>query len=97
MQSNKIYTICMIRKDSKGTQHKRVMGFSFYKNQAIEWIKNNDCDIHEEYYTYAVIEEFAPGVYYLASYQLWFEWIEGKYQEIDKPDDFTCICNFAMG
>lgn len=97
MKYNKIYTICVIQVNSDGTHDRRTVGFSFYKNQAIEWVERNDGDMHEESYQYAVVEEFAPGVYYLATYQQWFKWVDGKYVPTDKPNDYACISNFAMG
>ena len=60
--------------------------------------------IYQDGYEYLVIEEFGPGVQSFSKEEMWFEYNEGEYNAIDKPQEFKNIdgiiadvCNFAMG
>lgn len=50
--------------------------FGYYKNreEAIEAVTKNYCDIQERIYQYAVIEYIPEGLYNIAQEQLFFQW-----------------------
>lgn len=48
-------------------------------------VKENRCDLRENYYNYVVIEEYSEGIHCLAKNTLWFKWVgeNGKDLTID--------------
>lgn len=75
----------------------RCVGFFQYEKTALDVIEKNMNYIHEQTYKYAVLEELEPGLYPDAKFEHWFEWKDGRYQEINKPEQFRHLCNFAIG
>jgi hypothetical protein len=60
-------------------------------------VENNFCDIHETVYEYAIIEEVHAGLYPDIQVEVWFQWKNGKYVEIPKPEEIKDFCNWAIG
>lgn len=76
----------------------RVVGYFLTLEEAKKCIKNNWCDIHENYYKYAVIEDVAPGLYRsIESKPLWFRWTKTGYRPIQKPGQISQIFGFTIG
>jgi hypothetical protein len=76
----------------------RTIGYALSLEDAQRWVENNVCDIHEYYYKYAIIEDVAPGFYSsVDSKSIWYKWIDGKYQKIDKPAQLSQLFGFTIG
>jgi len=91
-----IYTIHVMEK--LGSPHYgRTFGWYPYEEWAKRAVKNNECDIHECSYLYAVIEEFEYGVFPLRKREWWYKWNGKKYISIDKPKKEKRIVNYGMG
>ena len=81
-----------------GKKHcSRAVGWYPTLEEAKETVINNSCDIQELLYTYAVIEEVGPHLYPDIKTEVWFEWKDGKFCPIDKPQEFWGLCNWSMG
>lgn len=83
--------------NKSGEYGPRCVGFTYKFTDALKIISNNICDIHEQTYTYAVIEEMEEGLYPEVVSEEWFEWVDGGYYPIDKPEQFKQYGNFAIG
>lgn len=66
-------------------------------------VENNDCDIHEYFYKYIVIEKIADGMHggFKIPKEWWYEWVssneEGHYISIEKPEELKHTINFGLG
>ena len=56
----------------------RTFGYYKDKDEAIEAVKKNLCDIQERIYKYSVIEHITEGIYNIADERLFFEWNDEK-------------------
>ena len=75
----------------------RTFGYYADRDEAIEVVKKNNCDIQERIYRYAVIEHIPEGLYNLATERLFFEWNEEK-EEFEPIEPFIdCWGNYAFG
>lgn len=69
--------------------------FSFDK--AVEAVLDNSCDMSEGGTNhYAVIEELEEGYPFNAK-ETWFELVDGKYKQCQKPEEFIGTVGFGMG
>ena len=98
----KLYFIATIENlDFKGEftggDGKRVPGFFETQEKAIEVVEKNKCDICEGIYKYAVIEGLEPGLYPDDFEPLFYKWIDGRYQRIEKPKEWESLCGFTIG
>jgi hypothetical protein len=77
----------------------RTFGYYPYKEWAVEDLHDNNCDIHEDLYNYAVIEKIPTGLYPLAEERIFFKWDEEEqgFYEIDGADMQDCFGNYAFG
>lgn len=78
----------------------RCVGFTLYRKSAEDIVDNNQCDIHEQTYKYAVIEEIEhEGLYPDVKAEEWYRWSDNKHKYIRcvKPDQFKNYGNFAIG
>ena len=75
----------------------RCVGYFSTVEDAKDVILNNYGDIRETNYQYALIESVHVGLYPHAERLFWYEWINGKYQEIPTPEHFKQMCNFSIG
>ena len=107
----KIYLIATIRNIQSATEARnagtygiaeieesRTIGYFLTLEEAKRVIKNNICDIHENYYRYAVIEEVEPGLYSSTeSKSIWYKWTTRGYKRIQKPGQLSQVVSFTIG
>lgn len=103
-----IRTVMAIRKDSPdiwAVDDSRCFGWYADYETTEESVINNETDIWETYYNYAVIEKVYEGLYG-TSYsfteehgQVWFKYNEetGKYDNIEKPEWAKNIFGWGIG
>lgn len=75
------------------------MGFYLDKEDAVEAMHNNVCDIRECVYNYGCIEEVGEGVYgAIPNSVQWFKWNEDKqgYYEIETPEREKHIYGYCL-
>ena len=77
----------------------RTFGYYTHKERAIECLHNNNLDIHEDMYDYAVVEKIPMGLYPLAEERIFFKWDEEKhlFSEIDGTEFANNFGNYAFG
>ncbi len=79
----------------------RCVGFFFDLQTAIDEVENNSMDISEEgYYSYCVIEEVNPGIYFFPRNEFWFKWNPETemYDKLsEKPKRYNNIACFGIG
>lgn len=77
----------------------RTWGFYSDVNRAISALHNNETDMHEYFYDYAIIEEYDEGICNDMSHYQWFKWDDERdgYFEIDEPRCVSRMCCFAIG
>jgi len=85
----------------------RTVGFMYNKEEAIQLIKDNVCDLNEaNFYPYALVEEVPEGIYAMSKdlafkdRVTWFKWNDEKsmYEVIPEcPEDLKRTVNFSMG
>lgn len=75
----------------------RTFGYFIARQDAIDAVKNNACDIFEYMYTYMVIERITQGLYKLATHRMFFKWNDEKreYEEMEPIEDNWG--NYAFG
>lgn len=91
-----IFTITTLR-DLSPIASQRVVGFFYDLDQCKKVVENNDLDIHENFYKYAVVEKVHEGLYSTDGERYFYEWIEGKYVSIDCPEEVSNVINFGIG
>ena len=77
----------------------RTFGYYPHKEWAVKDLHNNNCDIRETIYNYAVVEKISMGLYPVATETIYFKWDEEKhgFYEIDGADMQDCFGNYAFG
>lgn len=77
----------------------RTWGFYSDKNNAVQSLRENRTDMRENFYNYAVIEEYEEGICNDTGERQWFKWDEDRhgYFEIEEPESVKWICCFAIG
>lgn len=77
----------------------RVMGYYSSFNSVSTVLKKNICDIQERLYRYAVVEKIEEGIYPITTGRWFYEYDEEKdgFYPIDKPKEFECYMNIALG
>ena len=77
----------------------RTVGYYTSLRVAKEEVERNSMDIYEEgYYPFCVVEEVQPGIYFGIGYgEHWYQWIDGGYKPIDKPEELKHTIGFSMG
>ena len=86
-----------------GKKHPTSRCWGWYKDlkRAIKAIETNESDIHEDEFTYAVIEKIPHGMGPLTAVKeiQWFKWVgsheKGKYVKSEKPEWSMHIINWA--
>ena len=82
-------------------EYERIVGYFLTLDGARKVVEENRCDIHENCYDYAIVEEVKPGLYpgYPDDIIIFYKWDrkEGKYVEIDRPTEWTDYCGFTIG
>ena len=106
----KIYVVSVFfLKDKDYTDRIRVWGWFSDLETAEKCVLENWTDMYEcGYYNRAVIEEMPEGVCVISRYHKWYkiEYLDKeefdqvdsyKITEIEKPEIYKNVCNFAMG
>lgn len=75
----------------------RTVGYFTTKKKAAACVKHNLGDIYEGCYKYAVIEQVKPGLYQYDMNPTFFEWKNGGYVKIKRPQKWEGICGFTIG
>lgn len=77
----------------------RTFGYYPYRDMAIEDLNENNCDIQERFYDYAVVEKIPMGLYPIAEERTFFKWDEEKqgFFEVDGAEFQDCFGNYALG
>jgi hypothetical protein len=104
---DKIYTLTVINCKEDVIKDQRTCGWFKTFEEADEIVIDNQGDIFEVYYNYAVIEEYQPGFYFSAPQIQWYfadfdKRKDGRpndpiVSKIDCPEKWKQICNWAMG
>lgn len=89
-----MYFITTIKDDEES----RCIGYESNLNTAFTKVLNNACDMFEDgYYHYAVILKIQKGLYGDISEQCWFEYKNGKVEEIPRPIALLTYIPYAIG
>lgn len=81
--NDSIFTIVMIREDQYGRILERCVGWFPSRYYAAQVLISNDGDINENgYYKYAVIEEWASGIYKVVKNTWFYQFDQYGYIEI---------------
>ena len=77
----------------------RTFGYFADYNECQTALRENWCDMHEFYYTYAVVEKISEGIHSHAKQIAWFCWDEERkgFYEREKPEWAEGWYNFALG
>jgi hypothetical protein len=94
-----IYTVTTIRIDG---YRSRTPGWFPTLKDAIDAVLTNSCDIHENYYSFAVVEEVPAGMYAFGEKgraEFWFRWSpeHETYEAVPKPDKFLRSVGWGIG
>ena len=81
------------------TGAQRTFGFTETLADAERKLNENCLDMHEYLYQYAVVEKIEAGIHPDVLEEVWFKWDEDKkgFYRIKKPNECSCLCNFALG
>ena len=65
-----------------------IVGFLHDKEDALESVKANACDMYEACFDYAIVEEIHPGIYAMDSNRWYFKFNREtrKYVQIEEPE-----------
>lgn len=80
----------------------RCVGYLTDKEEAIDAVKSNACDLYEAgAYPYAIIEHIEKGLYQYDFEPMWFKYNEelDEYEQVEKEPDFINpkTVGFAIG
>ena len=77
----------------------RIVGYYGELETALTAVKENRCDIYENTYKYAIVEEVFPGLYPFAPNRWVFEYNRrtGEYNLIDEPPVYLNYANLTIG
>lgn len=84
--------------DAVPIPNKHTFGYFEKLTSAKVFVEHNDVDINENgHYKFIVIEFIDVGYFYPTAVEAaWYEWKDGKYVAIPKPQSTNSICNFAF-
>lgn len=87
------YNNCFIEGDV------RTFGFFHEYKEAVQRLHENTCDMHENMYKYAVVEEVSPGIHPYSDNRQFFKYDESRdgFFEIEEPEEVKHLCNFSVG
>ena len=77
----------------------RTFGYFADYNECQTALHENWCDIHEFYYSYAVVEKISSGIHSRPEKVVWFKWDDEKegFYEAEKPEWANSWYGFALG
>ena len=78
---------------------KKIKSDSECIKMAEKLLKNNEYDIYEGRYLFAVIECVEPGIYRYPRIEVWYRWDNQneEYRKIYKPEKFKQIVGWSLG
>lgn len=92
---NSIFILKQFRKDEEGEiEACGNAGYFFNYSEAVRYVEKNLLDISNKgYYNVIAILEVAEGCYQISHPQResWYEFINGQYQSIERPSEFSWI------
>lgn len=91
-----MYFITTIEKDWPKASS-RCVGYYHSYIEAYQTVIENELDIHETSNRHVVIEKVREGLYPETVEEAWFTWIDGKYEETEKPEKFESTANWGIG
>jgi hypothetical protein len=77
--------------------HSRTFGFFITEERAKNAVSNNEMGLHETLYDFLVVEQIDEGIYEPTTSQLWYEWIDDKWEECNAPDAVNRYCSLGDG
>lgn len=87
-----------LRWTSETSGDSRCVGIFENFSDANEIVLSNYYDIFEGDYDFVVIEEIKElGLYPWVDNSFWYQWIDGRYQRIERPIEAKHITNFCFG
>ena len=92
--------ITAVESTSSNTHRSRTFGFYNEYNQAYEAIIQNFGNMQECIYDYLVLEYIEPGIHPVVHTSSWFLFEDSHWcpiHDIDIPDRFSHITNWALG
>ena len=94
-----MYFITTIQEKNDEIVDQRCVGYVDTYENAEEIVKNNEYDICETIYNYAVIEAIPSGIYQYDTNEKWFHYNEIKdtYEKCDKPEFAKHMVGFGIG
>lgn len=96
-----MYFLTMIETDRNFNEYSSSAAIGYFKTyeEVVEILHSNYCDINETCYDYAVVEQISPGLYPHPERTVFFKYDLEKngYFEIDRPEIFNNMSNFALG
>lgn len=97
-----MFFITVIHIENGYPESTRCVGYFKNEKEAIRVVENNEYDICEYCYEYAVIENLKEGIYQYDQNPQWFELytdVEGnpKYRKIEKPEWAYGFCGLGIG
>ena len=94
---DEFYFITTVERDGLRTFHTCV-GYVKSYEEAEKIVLNNDYDIAETCYNYAVIEKIPIGIYQFDTDPKWFKFnpSEERYEKCDTPDFAKGVAGWAM-
>ena len=78
----------------------RCFGYYPEKEEALEAVLENRCNLNEHIYNYLVVEKIDKGIHSITKEETWFQWSktgQGKWCQIAKPLETEHIINYAIG
>ena len=77
----------------------RTFGYFADYNECQTALRENWCDMHEFYHTYAVVEKIGKGIHPRPEKVVWFKWDDEKegFYETEKPEWANSWYGFALG
>lgn len=93
-----IWTVTTVGIHEKDRVETRTWGYYLTREEAIEDM-HRCVDTEAGYYTHAIIEEFAPGIYAHVLDDRWFEWSDAMsgWKRCAKLESEAHIINYGMG
>lgn len=97
MNKTSIYTITVVK--SIFDNGRRSVGFAHEFEIAERLLTDNESDINEGQYPYAVIEAILPGIYTYPRTEIWYKWNNQneEYRKTYKPEKFKQISGWCLG
>ena len=93
-----MFLISGIKMSDNNDISSKCVGYYTTKEMAEIAVEENICDIYENTYSYAIIEDFGPGTHPECRGRQFFSFnkFSRKYRPVDEPDECKNIDRFAI-